>query len=190
VRITWLLTATGKHFVYADPRPEMIDIRDIARALSREARFNGHASGFYSVAQHSIMVSNIVPEEYALEALLHDASEAYLKDIPRPLKALLPDYKAIEARVDAVVREKFGLPKQKSRIVKNADLVLLATERRDLMPADEPWPVLSGVIPLAKAIQPWSMCGVVEDLFLARAEELLLAYEPQHCLAATEGKNG
>lgn len=146
--MTWILTASGKHFDFADLQPEQIDIRDIAQALSNEARFNGHTNRFYSVAQHSVAVSRIVPPEDALEGLLHDATEAYMKDIPLPLKRMLPDYKRIEQRVDAVIRARFGLPALCSASIKHADLVMLATERRDLMPTDSSqWDVLRGIEP-------------------------------------------
>lgn len=155
--MTWILTASGRHFDFADPQPDQIDIRDICRALSCEARFNGHTRRFYSVAQHSAHVSEIVPPEHALEGLLHDASEAYCKDIPMPLKLMLPDYRAIERRVDAAIRARFGLPAQCSAAVKLADVTLLATERRDLMPIDgSEWEILRGVEPLPQAIKAQS----------------------------------
>lgn len=151
--MTWILTARGKHFDYLDPRPEDIDILDIAQGLANECRFGGHTRAFYSVAQHAWLASHIVPAEHALEALLHDASEAWCKDIPLPLKLLLPDYRDIEARVDHMVRAVFGLPLAMSPAVKQADLILLATERRDLMPADDtPWPILDGIDPLPRKI--------------------------------------
>lgn len=153
--MTWILTRSGKHFDFVDPQPDQIDILDIAWGLSKECRFAGQCYGFYSVAQHSVLVSNIVPAELALEALLHDAAEAYCKDIPMPLKALLPDYKRIEQRVDRAIRATFGLPMECSPEVKRADLILLATERRDLMPPDpEPWAILQGITPLEAPIQP------------------------------------
>lgn len=151
--MTWILTSRGKHFDYADPQPDMIDILDIAQGLSRESRYAGQTRAFYSVAQHSVACSFLVPRDFALEALLHDASEAYMKDIPRPLKELLPDYHAIEKRVDAAIRDAFGLPAEMSAPVKKADLIMLATERRDLMPADAtPWPILEGITPLDRRI--------------------------------------
>jgi len=130
--MTWITTATGRRVDYVRVGPEDIDIEDIATALSRECRFAGHCKHFYSVAQHSVLVSRLVPEELALEGLLHDASEAYLKDIPSPLKSLLPDYREIEARFDRAIRRRFGLPETPSPEIKRADLVLLATERRQL----------------------------------------------------------
>lgn len=170
--MTWILTSRGKHFDYLDPRPADIDILDIARALSCEARFNGHTRAPYYVAQHAVTASNIVPTSFALEALLHDATEAYCKDIPRPLKALLPGYQDIEARVDGAIRAAFGLPPTMSDTVKHADTVMLATERRDLMPNDPtPWPVLNGIEPLKGRIYAWDP-KKAEARFIKRYLEL------------------
>ncbi|TKI02302.1 HD family hydrolase, partial [Martelella alba] len=130
--MTWITTFSGRHFDYADPDINSICITDIIHALSNECRYAGHCPQFYSVAQHSVLTSMIVPPAFALEALLHDAAEAYCKDIPAPLKQLLPDYHAVESRVDAAIRRRFGLPEAMSPEVKRADLIMLATERRDL----------------------------------------------------------
>jgi len=80
--MSWILTASGRHFNYLDPRPGDIDILDIAQGLANECRYTGQTRAFYSVAQHAWLASQIVPRICALEALLHDASEAYCKDIP------------------------------------------------------------------------------------------------------------
>jgi len=106
-----------------DPKPEMFNIRDIAHALSMQPRFLGHLPIFYSVAQHSIQVADIVAKEHpelALEALLHDAAEAYIGDQASPIKKELPDYKALEATVEASIRLAFNLG-PKNPIVKAAD---------------------------------------------------------------------
>lgn len=170
--MSWILTATGRHFSYLDPRPEDIHILDIAQGLASEARYNGHTRSFYSVAQHAWLTSQIVPRELALEALLHDATEAYCKDIPRPLKELLPDYQEIEARVDGVIRAAFGLPAFMSDAVKRADLILLATERRDLMPDDAtPWAILAGIEPLPRRIATMQPSRA-QAMFLKRYVEL------------------
>ena len=123
-----ILTFSGKFLDYLNPDPEQIDIEDIAIALSREARFCGHTKKFYSVAQHSVFVSKLLPPIFSLEGLLHDASEAYCKDLPTPLKNLLPDYQAIEERVDGVIRKKFGLPPKMSIEVKAGDHAALMHE--------------------------------------------------------------
>lgn len=156
--MSWILTSTGKHFDFADPQPEQIDIIDIANGLSKQCRFSGQCREFYSVAQHSVLVSKLVvgPLELALEGLLHDAAEAYCQDIPSPLKELLPDYNSVEKRVQKIINAKFGIEHhpQRSYPVFQADLQLLATERRDLMPDDDtPWPILHGIKPMRERIE-------------------------------------
>lgn len=150
----YILTSTGAHFDFERMAP--INIRDIAHALAHQCRFTGHTRRFYSVAQHSVLVSHIVPPHLALHGLLHDAGEAYLGDVSRPLKRLLPDYRAIERRLEAVLWPHFGLSPELPPEVARADMVLLATERRDLMPfTDDEWPDLAGVDPLPIPIDPW-----------------------------------
>lgn len=152
--MSWILTRTGKHFDLVDPQPDMINVLDIAHGLSNCCRFAGQSHLFYSVAQHSVLASEIVPEGFELEALLHDASEAYLGDVTRPLKQLLPDYREIERRVEDAIRAAFGLPSVQSEAVSHADRVMLATERRDLMPKDaSEWPILHGITPLDNRIR-------------------------------------
>lgn len=173
--MTWILTASGAHFDLADPQPDMINVLDIAQGLANECRYAGQCRWFYSVAQHSTLASRIVAPELALEALLHDAAEAYIKDIPRPLKLLLPDYRAIEQRVDAVIRHTFALPERMSTAVKVADLTLLATERRDLMiPDDTEWEVTRNFIPLDKRIRAQPP-RVAESHFVRRLLEIGLS---------------
>ena len=143
--MTWITTHSGLHFDYSKPNPDAIYIRDIAIALSREYRFTGQSQKFYSVAQHSVECSHIVPDAFKFEALLHDAVEAYCKDIPSPLKKLLTDYKKIENNIDLVIRKKFNLPLTISAEVKLADLIMLATEHRDIANDGKLWPMLDGV---------------------------------------------
>lgn len=132
-----IVTYTGKAIEPLNPDPALIDIEDIAHALSNCCRFCGHVRRFYSVAQHSVMVSRIVPHEHALAGLLHDASEAYLSDIARPIKQQ-PEfgtvYKAAETRLMCAISEKFGTEWPLPPSVKRADEILLRTEQRDLMP--------------------------------------------------------
>lgn len=106
-----LLTVSGKPFNVIAPREEDIDINDIAYALSNLCRWGGHSRGFFSVAQHCVVGTLRLLErapEHALQFLLHDASEAYLVDVPKPIKKYLPGYKVIEDNLSAVIYKKFG----------------------------------------------------------------------------------
>ena len=131
----WTQTYSGARFYPMDPRPEEIDIVDIAHALSMVCRFNGQIATFYSVAQHSVEACRSAPREIKLAALLHDASEAYICDVPRPLKALLPGYKEAEARIMAAVGQRFGVPLEQfgDPRLKSIDNRLLATEAIHLL---------------------------------------------------------
>jgi len=161
----WICTATGKSFYPLDPRPEDICEEDIGHALSQLCRFGGHCSEFYSVADHSLRVARLVqdsghPHRVVLRALLHDASEAYLVDLPRPIKRMIPQYKEIERHVQNAIFRKFGLEESEEddNIVHIADNVLLATEKRDLMPATSlawsplPPPLPGRIVPLTSEI--------------------------------------
>jgi len=130
----WIQTYTGNQFWPLDPKPEHIFIEDIAHALSNICRFTGHCDYFYSVAEHSIIVSNHVPGGFALWGLLHDAAEAYIGDMSRPLKSMLPQFKKIESRIMEAVIEKFHLePINEPQIVKDIDSGILATESFAIM---------------------------------------------------------
>ncbi len=104
-----ITTLSGKFFDILKPEEYEYDIEEIATALSNLCRYTGHVNTFYSVAEHSVLVSRIVPERLALAGLLHDASEAYLGDVSSPLKKLLPEYKRIEDRVQRAISGAFGI---------------------------------------------------------------------------------
>lgn len=169
-----ILTAAGRYFDFTQPERSDFGIVEIAHALSHICRFTGHVRDFYSVAQHSVAVSYVVPPEDALDGLLHDAHEAFVGDVAAPLKQLLPDFKALERSIEAAVRRRFGLPADLPKSVKRADLILLATEQRDLMPAHADaweWESIPGIQPLAGHILPIGAAEARRQ-FLARFAEL------------------
>ena len=126
-------TFSGVWFDCFNPKIEMISIIDIAHSLSQQCRFGGHLSKFYSVGEHSIRCSNLAKPEYKLQALLHDASEAYLLDIPRPIKKKLDNYKQIEDVLMKLIAQKFGFDYPLSPEVKEIDEIMLQTEWNSLM---------------------------------------------------------
>ena len=139
-----ITTVTGKRFDPVEPDESLIDIYDIAHALSHLCRANGHFSGFYSVAQHSIACAREAEaagetNEVVLGCLLHDASEAYLSDVTRPVKALLPRYLETEERLQNLIWEHFiwrPLTPGEKEAVFEIDDIMLSAEFHELMPED------------------------------------------------------
>lgn len=141
-------TYTGRMFFPFDPRPEDVCIDDIAHSLSLQCRWAGHTRTFYSIAEHCVRGAQHLRGELALEFLLHDASEAYLLDMPRPLKhwglfGWL--YRKLERRVERAIAEHFSLHYPHCGVVKHIDNRMLATEQRDLFDyartaTDKPFP--------------------------------------------------
>ena len=137
----WILTFAGKIFRPLAPRAEDICIEDIAHALSNMCRFNGHVSEFYSVAQHSVQVAKHTPAPFKLHALLHDASEAYIFDVPKPIKdkfflfslGKYLRYSVVEASIERVIFDKFDVKDYNYPVVKSYDIMAICTEVRDLM---------------------------------------------------------
>lgn len=167
-------TASGREFHLVTPSPDSIVIEDIAHALSHLCRYTGHCQTFYSVAQHSYLVSRIVEEtepEHALRALLHDASEAYLGDVSSPLKQLLQDYRLLEANVMDAINFKFGITGPEPRCIKTADIIALKTEKRDLMPNGWEWEYYAAYAPRARPITALPP-PLARNLFLNRYHEL------------------
>lgn len=191
----WIETFTGRRFPLLEPRAEDIDIRDIAHALSMQVRYTGHVRKFYSVAEHCCHVSHRVPAEDALWGLLHDASEAYIADLSRPLKhasPLGPIYLEIEDRIMRAVCEHFGLPLTlpMPASVKAADNLLLLAEKQALM-TSLPWDAtaeagagLDGPSELARISREAQLADIAlfcyrpeiaEEAFLRRFDALISA---------------
>lgn len=140
-----------------------IDIDDIAQALANQCRFGGHCRRFYSVAQHSCLVADLVRDDAgdataALWALLHDAPEAYLSDLPHPLKHFSEFgrlYREAEDSLQAAISDYFRLPHEPPAVLREVDRAVLAAERAALMANTWEWPELRGVKPAAVEIDPW-----------------------------------
>jgi 5'-deoxynucleotidase YfbR-like HD superfamily hydrolase len=158
----YLQTVSGRWVNPFDPNPEQLDAGDIARALANQCRFGGHCRTFYSVAQHSVLVSRLVEErggdvEDVFAALMHDATEAYLGDMPHPLKHRSPlgaAFKEAEEHLERAIRERFAIKRDVPQI-KPADRALLATERRAFSAETWFWPELDGVPPLDLELTAW-----------------------------------
>jgi uncharacterized protein len=131
----WIITFTGQRFFPFAPHHSSISIIDIAHALSNKCRFSGHTNEFYSVAQHSVLVAQSCPPEIGLDGLLHDAAEAYLGDISRPMKQLpcMAPLREAERVLDLAIRKTFELRDELPDEVHDADKLLLVTEARDLL---------------------------------------------------------
>jgi len=171
-----ICTHMGNYFDFADMQNSVIDIKDIAYALSNTCRYGGHCNKYYSVAQHSVLVSYMVPEEDALEGLMHDSSEAFLGDVPTPLKNLLPDFQKLEFELEEIIAQRFGFRYPFPESVHRADKMLLAAEQRDLMPNYDDakkWHESIGLVPWADTVIPWEKNYVAEQMFLWRFDELM-----------------
>lgn len=155
--MSWIITHTAQRFELLQPTAAMIHPADIAHSLAHLCRFNGHTHEHYSVAQHCYIASTLVPKEDALAALLHDAPEAYIGDMTRPLKQVMPAFKALEASIWAAICARFDLATELPTSVQHIDMVMLGIERRDLMPAHpDEWECLGGIELPAAHIRPWS----------------------------------
>lgn len=181
-----ILMGDGAYFDYEAPETSAITIEDVAFGLAFTARFRGQtralrATGnrvFYSVAEHCVrMAQEMIAEGYgerlALAGLMHELGEVPLGDMPSPAKMMLPDFKALEKRLEAALWEQFDLPsltEDDVRIVKAFDLRMLATEKRDLMTGSIPgdrWEMLEGFQPFAAmTITPYFHPHLAAEAFL------------------------
>jgi hypothetical protein len=142
-----IMLASGKLFDFLDPHGSDFGIDDIAHGLAHVCRYAGQCRAFYSVAEHSMLVADTV-SEFAYEALLHDAAEAFIGDVTRPFKQLLPDYKRIEATIEDAMIKRFGIDRRSKDHVKHADLRVLAAEQAQVMaPGCGDWAAEAGIEP-------------------------------------------
>lgn len=166
----WMQTFTGRAFYPLAPRIEDIEPVDIAHSLAMQCRYNGHVQRFYSVAEHCVLLHDWIFEAFgednrndevtrnlALAALLHDAAEAYIGDMVRPLKRSMPDFCAVDDALTDLIYERFGLPFSKlPAVVKEADTRILLDERAVLLGAPPQSWSLGDAQPLGVEIKAWS----------------------------------
>lgn len=155
--------ASGGYFDFLSPWTSPMLPTDIAQSLSKQCRYTGHLvdeASIYSVAQHCVLASQHCEPGYEFEALMHDGPEFVLGDVSSPLKQLLPDYKALEEQVTEAFCARFHLPHPTSERVKFIDIVMLATEKRDLMAPDDPsvieWKWTADYPTLGQTIKAWT----------------------------------
>lgn len=179
----WIETYLGHPIDPLNPEPKRIHVEDIIHALSNQCRFSGHTRSFYSVGQHSVLVSCLLEtwgtsRQTQMRGLFHDASEAYLVDMPTPIKRQMPVYREAEAPLQRMIEETLfpdfstEFREEEDGFIKNADIVLLATEARDLMNDPKDWKVLQGVRPLVGTIFP-EPPQRAKHIFQGRYEELM-----------------
>jgi 5'-deoxynucleotidase YfbR-like HD superfamily hydrolase len=173
----WIQVYTGKRFWVLDPRPEDVDIRDIAHALSLQCRYGGHARSFYSVAEHCVILARWVWETtgdraLAFAALMHDAAEAYLPDLARPTKHFMPEYMQIERILEAVIFPVFNVANDNLAEIKQYDTRILMDERNALFDAPLTWG--TECEPLGVELKHWSPAEA-EMAFLAMYHDFKVA---------------
>ena len=169
-----IMTHSGRVVDLLDFHVSDVSVSDVAYALSHLCRYCGHVE-FYSVAQHSVLVSLACAPEDALWGLLHDAAEAYVADVPGPLKRTpaLAGYRAVEDRIQAVIARKFRLPTSQPESVDLADKRLALAEMRDLFPVPRDSDYLRGIEPATERVVPVGPARA-NRLFLERYVELVL----------------
>jgi uncharacterized protein len=171
----WIGLLSGAQFNYNKPEESDVTLDDLASALSNICRFSGHLPCFYSVAQHLVNTSRIVPNEFAFDALMHDTAEAFTNDLPTPLKWALPIFKDLEVKIESAMAKKFRFNFPYPKEVKEADTNMLILEKLYVKLDDRVWPNYEGIVvdhllPLVD-LKPWQPQRAKRE-FLKRYEEL------------------
>jgi hypothetical protein len=167
-----ILLHSGEYLNLLDPKSSKFSIEDIAHGLSMTCRFNGQCNYFYSVAEHCVFMSHQIQTEYAFEALMHDASEAFLGDIVTPLKKILPAYQEIEKSFERQIALRYNLPMKMSPQVKKADTRMCVTEKQQLMNNFDVWDEgMRDVLPYNIDLPCWPS-DYAKQMFLQTYERL------------------
>lgn len=170
----WIESFSGRRIYYEDPDPDSICIEDIAHSLSMQCRYNGHCIRFASVAEHCVILCEAFGwgNEDAYALLMHDASEAYLSDLPRPIKYTLDSYLALEAKFDAIIAKKFGVVNANSPVVSNWDRRIVLDERaQNMSRSGNDWNLPGDLTPLGVKLHFWTP-GEAEGRFLQNFHRL------------------
>jgi hypothetical protein len=176
---------SGAWFDFCAPSESDFTIEDIAHGLANICRYSGQCSRFYSVAEHSLLVSDVAAG-FEFEALLHDAAEAFLGDITRPLKQMLPEYKRIERDVESAILQRFDVPLPLPKEVKQADLRVLAAEQRQIMPeGTDGWVRGQKVLPADVVVRHLSPDDA-KRIFMERFEALRPTYLLRRSIRVTQ----
>lgn len=136
---SFIETYSGKQIDFLNPQPDQIDIEDIIQGISRMPRFSGQTKHDYTVGQHTLNVVNVLPPRHKLQGFLHDAAEAYIGDMPTPFKRLMPDFTLLEQRIWDAICQRFNISHALHPSVKQADGIMLMSERDLLKPAVTDW---------------------------------------------------
>lgn len=174
----WAELFTGERFFYRDPTVEMIHFTDIAEALGKVCRYAGHVHTFYSVAEHCCLLMRYardnldLTKQELLTVLMHDATEAYLPDLPRPLKQMLPQFKAFEHTLEAIIAERFNLLSPHPTIIRELDSRIICDERlQALNPSENDWGV-DRLTPLNVKLHLWTPAEAIDN-FTGDFQELI-----------------
>lgn len=175
----WIGLLSGARMDYDNPEESDVTLDDLASALSNICRFSGHLPCFYSVAQHLVNTSRIVPVEFAFDALMHDTAEAFTNDLPTPLKWSLPIFKELEVKIESAMSRRFGFNYPYVPEVKLADTQMLLLEKKYVKLDDREWPNYPDLAPeverelLSKVdLKPWQPVRAKRE-FLERYGQLL-----------------
>jgi len=160
---TTILLNSGNYFDFSDIENQNLDIHDIAHALSMTCRFGGQCNKFYSVAEHSVWVSRLVPPEYAMIGLLHDASEAVLGDMPKPLKNIMSEYAEMEKKLEINIARQYNIQFPYPSEIKQIDIQMLITEQSQLFSGHIP---KTGVFEKAEPLPIKIECFTPEQAYI------------------------
>lgn len=183
----WISLLSGARFNYNRPEESDVTIEDIASALSNVCRFSGHLPRFYSVAQHLVNTSYIVPEKDAFDALMHDTAEAFTNDLPTPLKWALPIFKELEVKIESAMANRFGFNYPYPTSVKEADTNMLILEKLYVKEDHSIWPNYENIkvehLRDKVELESWQPRRAKRE-FLERYEELTANVEERRNKAA------